>query len=37
MILGGEMSMADLWVMKINGRMEQVKILYTKAELWLRG
>jgi hypothetical protein len=32
-----EMSMADLWAMEINGRMEQVKILYTKAELWLRG
>jgi hypothetical protein len=34
---GKGMRMADLWVMEINGRMEQVKILYTKAELWLRG
>jgi hypothetical protein len=32
-----EMSMADLWVMKINGRMEQVKKLYTMAELCSRG
>jgi hypothetical protein len=32
-----EMSMADLWVMEINGRMEQVKKLYTMAELWSRG
>jgi hypothetical protein len=30
-------SMAGLWVVEINGRMEQVKILYTKAELWLKG
>jgi hypothetical protein len=34
---GKEMRMADLCVMEINGRMEQVKILCTKAELWLRG
>jgi hypothetical protein len=32
-----EMSMADLWVMEINGRMEQLKNLYTMAELWSRG
>jgi hypothetical protein len=32
-----EMRMADLWVMEINGRMEQVKKLYTMAELWSRG
>lgn len=32
-----EMSMDDLWVMEINGRIEQVKKLYTMAELWLRG
>jgi hypothetical protein len=32
-----EMSMADLWVMKINGRMEKVKKLYTMDELWSRG
>jgi hypothetical protein len=32
-----EMSMADLWVMEINGRMEQVKKLYTMAGLWSRG
>jgi hypothetical protein len=31
------MSMAGLWVVEINGRMEQVKILYKKADLWLRG
>jgi hypothetical protein len=31
------MSMAGLWVVEINGRMEQVKKLYTMAELWLRG
>jgi hypothetical protein len=37
MKLGKEMSMADLWLMEINGRMEQVKKLYTMAELWLRG
>jgi hypothetical protein len=37
MKLEKEMSMAGLWVVKINGRIEQVKILYTKAELWLRG
>jgi hypothetical protein len=37
MKLGKEMSMADLWVMEINGRMEQVKKLYTLVELWLRG
>jgi hypothetical protein len=34
---GKEMSMADLWVMEITGRMEQVKKLYTLVELWLRG
>jgi hypothetical protein len=34
---GKEMSMADLWVMEINGRMEQVKKLYTLVELWFRG
>jgi hypothetical protein len=32
-----EMSMAELWVMEINGRMEQVKKPYTVAELWSRG
>ena len=32
-----EISMADLWVMEINGKMEQVKKLYKMAELWLRG
>jgi hypothetical protein len=32
-----EMRMVDLWVMEINGRMEQRKELYTMAELWLRG
>jgi hypothetical protein len=32
-----EMSMTDLWVMEINGRMEQVKKLYTLVEFWLRG
>jgi hypothetical protein len=37
MKLGKEMRMADLWVMEINGRMEQVKKLYTLVELWLRG
>jgi hypothetical protein len=37
MKLGKEMSMADLWVMEINGWMEQVKKLYTLVELWLRG
>jgi hypothetical protein len=37
MKIGKEMNMADLWVMEMNGRMEQVKILYTKAELWSRG
>jgi hypothetical protein len=34
---GEEMTMADLWVMEINGKMEQVKKLYKMAELWLRG
>jgi hypothetical protein len=34
---GKEMRKADLWVMEINGRMEQVQKLYTMAELWLRG
>jgi hypothetical protein len=37
MKIGKEMSMADLWVMEMDGRMEQVKKLYTMAELWLRG
>jgi hypothetical protein len=32
-----EMSMPDLWVMQINRRMEQVKKLYTMAELWSKG
>jgi hypothetical protein len=37
MKLAKEMSMADLWVIEINGRMEQVKKLYTLVELWSRG
>ena len=31
------MSMVDLWVIEINGKMEQMKKLYIVAELWLRG